>query len=111
MGYFKKAESLYREIVPQVAETPMYEWCKDTRVDDWCFKFLDSEGMGWKITILQKAESEEEEEEYCVDTETGLEAISFWPRVCYFGNLDKLKSFALRKAMYYFPRWKSPKKD
>ena len=55
LGYFKKAE------------TPMHEWYRDAKFDDWHFEFLDSERMGWKITISPSAESEKNE--YDIDAD------------------------------------------
>jgi len=101
LGYFKKAESLYREVDPQAPETPMYEWYRDTKYDDWYFEFLDSEGMGWKITISPSAESEKNE--YDIDADNWAGDHLFLAASVFFDDLDNLKSFALRKAMYYFP--------
>lgn len=71
LGYFKKAESLYREVDPQAAETPMYEWYKNTKFDDCYFEFLDFEGMGWKITISPSVESENNEYDIDADNWAG----------------------------------------
>lgn len=108
-GYFKKAESLYREVDHQAAETPMYEWYRDTKNDAWYFEFLDSEGMGWKITISSSAETENNE--YDIDAgnwagdhiNIALEEPG--------EDMEELKAFALREARRRFPEVEIPEKE
>jgi hypothetical protein len=108
LGYFKKAESLYREVDPQAPETPMYEWYRDTKYDDWYFEFLDSEGMGWKITISPSAESEKNEYDIDVDNWAGdhINIAMEEPGE----DMEKLKAFALREARRRFPAVDIPEK-
>ena len=107
-GYFKKAESLYEEDDAQGLDTPMYVWYQDIGGDDWHFEFLDSEGMGWKITISPRAESEKNE--YDIDAynwagnhiNIALEEPG--------EDMEKLKAFALREARRHFPAVEIPEK-
>ena len=107
-GYFKKAESLYREVDPQAPETPMYEWYRDTKYDDWYFEFLDSEGMGWKITISPSAESENNEYDIDADNWAGdhINIALEEPGE----DMEKMKAFALREARRRFPEVDIPEK-
>ncbi len=100
-GYFKKAESLYEEEDSQGSETPMYEWYKDSKVDDWYFEFLDSDGMGWKITISPSAESEKNEYDIDADNWAGdhINIAMEEPGE----DMEKLKAFALSEARRRFP--------
>ena len=108
LGYFKKAESLYREVDPQAPETPMYEWYRDTKYDDWYFEFLDSEGMGWKITISPSVESENNEYDIDADNWAGdhINIAMEEPG----DDMEKLKAFALREARRRFPAVEIPEK-
>lgn len=108
LGYFKKAESLYREDDSQVTETPMYEWYRDTKKDDWYFEFLDSEGMGWKITISPSTESENNEYDIDADNWAGdhINIALEEPG----DDMEKLKAFALREARRRFPAVEIPEK-
>nr|DAP50885.1 MAG TPA: hypothetical protein [Caudoviricetes sp.] len=101
LGYFKKAESLYREVDPQAPETPMFEWYRDTKYDDWYFEFLDSEGMGWKIIISPSVESENNEYDIDADNWAGdhINIAMEEPG----DDMEKLKAFALREARRRFP--------
>lgn len=109
LGYFKKAESLYREVDTQAAETPMYEWYRDTKYDDWYFEFLDSEGMGWKITISPSAESEKNEYDIDADNWAGDHINIALEEPGY--DMEKLKAFALREARRRFPAVEIPEKQ
>ena len=108
-GYFKKAESLYREVDRQGAETPMYEWYRDTKYDDWYFEFLDSKGMGWRITISPSAESENDEYDIDADNWAGdhINIALEEPG----DDMEKLKAFALREARRRFPAVEIPEKN
>ena len=108
-GCFKKAESLYREVDSQALETPMYEWYRDTKYDDWYFEFLDSEGMGWKITISPSAESEKNEYDIDADNWAGdhINIALEEPG----DDMEKLKAFALREARRRFPAVEIPEKQ
>lgn len=108
-GYFKKAESLYREVDSQAPETPMYEWYRDTKYDDWYFEFLDSEGMGWKITISPSTESENNEYDIDADNWAGdhINIAMEEPGE----DMEKLKAFALREARRRFPAVEIPEKS
>ena len=108
LGYFKKAESLYREVDPQAAETPMYEWYRDAKYDDWYFEFLDSEGMGWKITISPSAESEKNEYDIDADNWAGDHINIAMEEPGY--DMEKLKAFAIREARRRFPAVEIPEK-
>ena len=102
-GYFRKADSLYKEDdAPQWAETPMYEWYRDDEEDAWHFHFLDSAGMGWEITISPRAGSEKNE--YDIDVydwacEHHVNIALAEPGE----DMDNLKAFALREARWRFP--------
>ncbi len=108
-GYFKKAESLYRDIDPQVTETPMYKWYMDTKYDNWYFEFLDSEGMGWKITISPCSESEEDVYDIDADNWAGdhINIALEEPGE----NMEKLRAFALQEARHRFPEVEIPEKE
>lgn len=101
LGYFKKAESLYREVDPQALETPMYEWYRDTKYDDWYFEFLDSKGIEWKIAISPSVESENNEYDIDADNWAGdhINIAMEEPGE----DMEKLKAFALSEARRRFP--------
>ena len=109
LGYFKKAESLYREVDSQALETPMYEWYRNTKYDNWYFEFLDSEGMGWKITITPSVESENNEYNIDADNWAGdhINIAMEEPGE----DMEKLKAFALREARRRFPAVEIPEKQ
>ena len=100
-GYFKKAEYLFEDKDTQGTETPMYEWYKDSKYDDWHFEFLDSEGMGWTITISPSVDAQENEYDIDADNWAG-DHISI--ALCESSDdMEKLKAFALREARRHFP--------
>jgi len=107
-GYFKKAEYLFEYDDSEGIETPMYEWYKDTQSNNWCFEFLDSKGMGWKITISPSAESENNEYDIDADNWAGdhINIAMEEPGE----DMDKLKAFALREARRRFPAVEIPEK-
>ena len=107
-GYFKKAQSIYEEDSYD-AETPMYMWYRDTRYDDWFFEFLDSDGMGWKISISPCADSEDNVYDIDADNWAGdhINLALEEPGE----DMEKLKSFALREVRRRFPEVEIPEKD
>lgn len=107
-GYFKKAESLYKEKESQRLETPMYEWYKYSEYDDsWHYEFLDDAGMGWQISL-----------DHLHDTPSNLYHIIFlsWSGEefeidpVHFETLDKTQQYALDKARELFPAVEIPEK-
>ena len=100
-GYFKKAESLYKDDDSQGIETPMYVWYRDTKYDDWYFEFLDSEGIGWRITITPRADSDDNVYDIDADSWAGdhINIALEEPG----DDMKKLKAFALREARRRFP--------
>ena len=105
-GYFKKAEYLFPDEDTQVSETPMYEWYKENENNDWHFEFLDSEGMGWKITISHCAESENNEYDVDADNWAGehINIAMEEPGE----DMEKLKLFALQETRRRFPAVEIP---
>ena len=107
-GCFRKAESLFEddEAEPRGIETPMYEWYRDKMYGDWHFEFLDSKGMGWRLTISPFAESEGNEYDIDADNWAGDHISIATCKPC--DDPQMLKAFALREARRLFPEVEIP---
>lgn len=109
-GSFKKADHCFSEEEEDLPSdnTPMYEWYRDTKYDDWYFEFMDSKGMGWKITITPVISSADDEYHIELDNWAG-DNIPITASII-ADNMDKLRTFALRKAREHFPEVEIPEK-
>ena len=104
--YFKKARYPFKEPVEiadeaaQAAEeTRMYQWYRKDEEDSWHFEFLDSEGMGWTIHLIE-ADGDVSIYQILVRAWTGEEIILDHP---ISDDIDFLKTKALDLARRKFP--------
>jgi len=107
-GYLKKADKLFSDEVHTYHDDPMYKWFLSEADNVWRFGFLDSEGMGWEISITPSAESEKNEYDIDADNWAGdhINIAMEEPG----DDMEKLKAFALREARRRFPAVGIPEK-
>ena len=100
-GYLKKADKLFSNDVHTYHEDPMYKWYLSEADNVWRFGFLDSEGMGWEITITPRADSEDNVYDIDADNWAGdhINIALEEPG----DDMEKLKAFSLREARRRFP--------
>lgn len=109
MGYFKKAESLYKEEDSQGLETPMYMWYQYSECDDsWHYEFLDEDGMGWQISLNHLNDSPSNEYHILFLSWSGED---FELDPVQFDTLEITKHYALDKAREHFPAVEIPEID
>lgn len=107
--YFKKATELFDEETSTVEETPMYKWYLGYSEEDWCFEFLDADGMGWTICLEPYKDSDGDTFSMIAINWAGLKIITNEPgRVV---DIESRKKLALKIIRNNFPEVEIPEKS
>lgn len=104
--FFKKAEALFEEDDESFEETPMYSWRPGNSGGEWCFEFIDAEGMGW--TIILEPMAEDEDHYYQISIENWANGEELLDDYVVLDDIELIKAVALEKARKRFPEVEIP---
>ncbi len=100
-GYFRKATTLFEEREDNEQDPPMYEWYPGASEGEWCFEFLDAEGMGWTLIIDELSEDDALYHQITVQSWSGEEDLL--DDYVDLDDIELVKAVALEKAREHFP--------
>ena len=104
--YFMKATEPFDEADSSSEETPMYQWYPGQFEGEWCFEFIDAEGMGWTITLEPMVE--DENHYYQINVQNWASEEELLDDYVDLDDIELIKAVALEKARKRFPEVEIP---